>query len=70
MADIIVNQIVKCRWAGFLDQIQEGAEGVLVETDRKRAITRLIELLDETDYEDARMSVVEIIAGLTQARYI
>jgi HEAT repeat protein/energy-coupling factor transporter ATP-binding protein EcfA2 len=46
-ADAIVSQIVKS-CVSALDSIKTGANAVLAETDRKRAINRLIQLLDDT----------------------
>jgi energy-coupling factor transporter ATP-binding protein EcfA2 len=64
LADEIVGQIVKIRWVGFLYRIQEGAETVLVETDKKRAINGLIIVLNETSVEDTRRRVAYILGKI------
>ncbi|MEY3870555.1 MAG: hypothetical protein RLZZ338_4449 [Cyanobacteriota bacterium] len=63
-ADAIVSQIVEWRCVGFFHQIEEEAEAILVETDRERAINRLILLLNENSEEDTRRSVVNSLGEI------
>ncbi|MDF0554003.1 NACHT domain-containing protein [Kamptonema sp. UHCC 0994] len=58
LADEIVSQIFKS-CVSYLYSIKTGANAVLVETDRSRAINHLIRLLDETSDESTRRSVAD-----------
>ena len=62
LADEIVNQIFK-NCVSYLYSIKTGANAVLVETDRSRAINHLIRILDETSSEDTRRRVADILLG-------
>jgi rRNA maturation endonuclease Nob1 len=73
-ADSIVSQIFKWgfgyfdarkdSWVTFLKAIEQGAREVLTETNRERAISGLIQLLDQTSNEFTRWSVAESLGKI------
>ncbi|MBD2179605.1 HEAT repeat domain-containing protein [Aerosakkonema funiforme] len=62
LADEIVSQIVKC--VIFWEPIAAGENAVLIETDRVRAIARLIQLLDETSDDYTRRYVADSLGNI------
>jgi HEAT repeat protein/energy-coupling factor transporter ATP-binding protein EcfA2 len=62
--DAIVSQIVKWSCVGFIEPIEEGANAVLAEINRERAIAKLIQLLDETSYKYTRRRVADSLGKI------
>ncbi len=62
LANAIVSQIVKC--VVFLEPIAAGANAVLIETDRERAIARLTQLLDKTYDKYTRHKAADILGEI------
>jgi len=65
-ADEIVSQIFKS-CVSYLYSIKAGANAVLVETDRSRAINHLIRILDETSDESTRRSAADNLGKIAGA---
>jgi HEAT repeat protein/energy-coupling factor transporter ATP-binding protein EcfA2 len=63
LADEIVSQIFKS-CVSYLYSIKTGANAVLVETDRSRAINHLIRILDETSDESTRRSAADSLGKI------